>query len=104
MFYTNFSKLRIVHLLFCPLAPLSPILAIPAAYIFVRLPKADVNYFKDCAIVEGDEVITIPSKSSNTKCKVRLPIAGKSNIWLSCRPHAVEFGFSITVHKLQVQT
>lgn len=27
----------------------------------------------------------------------------KKNIWLSCRLHAVELGFGITVHKIQRQ-
>lgn len=47
------------------------LLQYPPAYVFMRLPKANIDDLRDVTLVERDVVIPIPCKSSSTKCKVR---------------------------------
>jgi hypothetical protein len=78
-------------------------LQFPPVYIHVEIPNADPHKFIGKSLVPNKVVIPIRPKTKSEERKVYFPLR-EEPVVLKIRPHAVEFAFGITVHKMQGQT
>jgi hypothetical protein len=75
----------------------------PPIYIHVEVPGADPLQFRGKSIIPNKVVIPVLLRKKSEEKKVYFPFREQPVI-LKMKPHAVEFGFAVTIHKMQGQT